>query len=385
MSSLLKNHHYQLGKYTCFAITDPKLREVWAADFRDRITHHLLVNYLEPVWEKKFIFHSYACRPDKGAHKAIHNLQNIASQQTSKTNKLWHLKLDIESFFMSIDKAVLFSLVQNKINNPDILWLSKLIIFQNPTDNYIIKGDLKTLASILHNKSLFHAPPNKGLSIGNYTSQFFANIYLNEADQFIKHHLHCHYYFRYMDDFLLLHEDKNTLLQWRDEIKNFLLHRLKLTLHPKKQILQPVELGIDFLGYIIMPDYTLSRKRVVASLKKKLHYFNKSLNSSTKPWPTKATAQLTLPLILSHQMPDWEFIQKAQATINSYYGHFRHANCFGLRKNLYQKYFKELNFFLEPADKNFSSFIVKPEIKKLYQEKIEIIKGGRPRGTGCYC
>lgn len=385
MSSLLKDKRYQLGKYTCFAITEPKLREVWAADFRDRIIHHLLVGCLEPIWEKKFIFHSYACRPDKGAHKAIHNLQNLIGQHTGKTNKLWHLKLDIESFFMSIDKTILFSLIQNQINNSDLLRLSKLIIFQNPTDNYIIKGDLKTLVSIPKNKSLFHAPPNKGLPIGNYTSQFFANIYLNEADQFIKHQLRCHYYFRYMDDFLLLHEDKNTLLQWRDEIKNFLLHRLKLTLHPKKQILQPVALGIDFLGYIIMPGYVLSRKRVIANLKKKLHYFNKALNSNAKPWPDKTTAQLTLPLIFSHQMPNWEFIQKAQATINSYYGHFRHANCFGLRKNLYQKYFKELNFFLEPADKNFSSFIVKTEIKKLYQEKIEIIKGGRPRGTGCYC
>lgn len=371
MSLRLKNRNYLPGKYTCFAITDPKIREVWAADFRDRIIHHLLIGYLEPIWEKKFFFHSYACRPGKGAHKAIGKLRQILNVRVPGTDKLWYLKIDIESFFMSIDKSVLFSLIQDCVDNSDILWLSELIIFQNPTDNYLVRGDRKILASVPKHKSLFHVSPSKGLPIGNYTSQFFANVYLNEADQFIKHHLKCRHYFRYMDDFLLLHEDKNLLLEWRDEISDFLENRLKLVIHPKKQVLQPVSRGIDFLGYIVKPDYVLSRRRITANFKKKLHYFNKLLDGNTDPWPEKQNFQPALPLIFPNRTPTPEFIKKIQATVNSYYGHFKHANCSGLRKNLHKRYFKELKNFLEPADKTISSFIINPAIKKSYQEKNE--------------
>ncbi|MDD4272026.1 MAG: reverse transcriptase/maturase family protein [Patescibacteria group bacterium] len=367
MSSELKNKSYRLGKYTCFAITDPKLREVWAADFRDRVLHHLLVDRLEQIWEKKFIFHSYACRSGKGAHKAIKYLLNAVP--THNPDPLFYLQVDIESFFMSIDKYVLFSIVQKHINNPDILWLTKLIIFQNPTDNYLVKGDRKILASIPKHKSLFHVSPDNGLPIGNYTSQFFANVYLNEIDRFIKHDLKCRNYFRYMDDLLLLDASKEKLLDWRRQINNFLKEKLLLNLHPEKQFLQPVSHGIDFLGYIVRPDYVLSRRRIVANFKKKLYYFNKLLNGNARPWPEKQNFQLALPLIFSDQMPTLEFIQKVQATVNSYYGHFKHADCSSLRKNLHQGYFKELKNFLEPADKTFSFFIINPAIKKFYQEK----------------
>lgn len=374
MSFQLKSQNYRLGKYTCFAITDPKIREVWAADFRDRIVHHLLINYLEPTWEKKFIFHSYACRNNKGAHKAIKNLKKTINNQNPK-KKLWYLKMDIESFFMHINRPILFSFIQKHINDSEILWLAKLIIFQNPTDNYLIKGDKKILASVPKNKSFFNAPPEQALPIGNYTSQFFANVYLNEADQFIKHSLKCPHYFRYMDDFLLLSEDEELLLKWQKEISNFLENQLRLKLHPKKQFLQPVACGIDFLGYVVKPDYALSRRRVVANFKKKLHRFNKILDKDAKPWPEKRNRQSDLPLVFYDRIPPLEFIQETQAVINSYYGHFKHAECFYLRKNLYQNYFKELNNFLEPADKTFSSFIIKPAIKKFIKKKMKNING----------
>src|SRR3989338_7030655 len=262
----LKNHTYQPDRSVCFAITDPKLREVWAADFRDRVVHHLLVSYLEPIWEKMFVFHSYACRQTKGAHKAIRNLKKIISPD------LYFLQVDIQSFFVSIDKGVLFSFIKKRVKHPEILWLAEKIIYHDPTTNYIPRGGLKLLQSVPPHKSLF-GKVNCGLPIGNLTSQFFANVYLNELDQFIKHSLKCRHYFRYMDDLLLLHSDKNQLLNWRDEIDYFLKTKLFLTLHPRKQVLQPISRGIDFLGYIVKPDYTLSRKRIVANLKKKLHYF----------------------------------------------------------------------------------------------------------------
>ena len=403
MEKELQARTYRCGRYICFAITDPKIREVWAADFRDRITHHLLVNYLEPIWEKKFIFHSYACRQEKGAHKAILQLKKtLRNFDPKKVSSLWYLKIDIESFFMSIDKHVLFNLIKKHVSNDDILWLTHLIIFQNPTDNYLIKGDRGILNSVPKHKSLFYVSETKGLPIGNYTSQFFANLYLNEADQFIKHTLKCKQYFRYMDDLLLLHSDKNQLLKWRHEISEFLSKELLLTLHPKKQVLQPVSHGIDFLGYIVKPDYTISRKRIVANLKKKLHYFNKLLDTDTNPWPEipkeknkkkKSDAyakngfsyQPSLPLLFSDADPQLALIEKSQAAINSYYGHFQHACCKKLRINLYFRYFKKLKNYLEPADKNFRHFIINSSIKKFYQEKTETITDGTRCETGAHC
>lgn len=365
LESELKNHTYQPGAYICFAITDPKLREVWASDFRDRVVHHLLISYLEPVWKRKFIFHSYACRQDKGAHKAIYYLKKVVSPlrhsapvKRQTLNNFYYLQIDIQSFFPSINKDILFLLIQKHVKNFEILWLAQKIIFQNPTDNYIIKGDKKLLHSIPKHKSLLGAPEDIGLPIGNLTSQFFANLYLNELDQFIKHKLKCRHYFRYMDDLVLLHSDKTQLLKWRNEISFFLNKHLQLKLHPKKQTLQPITHGIDFLGYIVKPDYLLSRRRVVSNIKQKLYYFNKALNPATDFKPDKSN-NLKLPLLYSDKLPSLDFIQKAQAVINSYYGHFKHANCLQLRKALYFKYFKELTNFLEPADKEFSYFIVK--------------------------
>lgn len=399
----LKNRTYRCGQYICFAITDPKIREVWAADFRDRITHHLLVNYMEPIWEKKFVFHSYACRQEKGAHRAIRYLKKtLHGFNPEQIGGLWYLKIDIESFFMSIDKQILFDLIKKHIPNDNILWLTHLIIFQNPTDNYLIKGDRKILNSVPKHKSLFHVPEAKGLPIGNYTSQFFANLYLNVADQFVKHTLKCKHYFRYMDDLLLLHSDKNQLLKWRDEISEFLTKELLLTLHPKKQVLQPVNHGIDFLGYIVKPDYTLSRKRIVTNLKKKLHYFNKLMDVGTNPWPeslgqknkrrnsgtyagNNLSYQPSLPLLFSDALPALELIEKTLAAVNSYYGHFQHAHCKKLRIHLYFRYFKKLKNYLEPADKNFSHFVINPSIKKFYLEKTEIITAGTRSGSGFHC
>ena len=361
----LKSKTYQLGSYVCFAITDPKLREVWAADFRDRVVHHLLINYLEPIWEKKFIFHSYACRQDKGVHRNIHYLRKTIAHKFS-----FYLQVDIHSFFMSIDKNILYSLIKQHVRNPNILWLCRKIIFHNPTSDYSIRGNKKLLNSIPKHKSLFLNPEIKGLPIGNLTSQFFANLYLNELDQFAKHKLKCHHYFRYMDDLIILHSSKSQLLVWRDEISYFLKKRLELKLHPKKQTLQPVVNGIDFLGYITRPDYLLSRRRVVSNLKQKLYYFNKMLNEKTDFKPDKSS-NLQLPLLYSDELPSLNFILKTQATINSYYGHFKHANCFHLKKKLYYEHFKELTNFLEPADKEFSHFVIKQTVKECHPELVE--------------
>ena len=347
----LKNRNYQPGRSVCFAITDPKLREVWAADFRDRVVHHLLVGYLEPVWERMFIFHSYACRERKGAHKAILYLKK------SINPNLFFFQTDIQSFFVSIDKGILFSLVKKHIKNPEILWLTEKIIFHDPTKNYIAKGDPKLLQSVPPHKSLF-GKVNCGLPIGNLTSQFFANVYLNELDQFIKHSLKCRYYFRYMDDLLLLHHSKERLLKWRDDIKTFLETDLKLKLHPKKQILQPATNGINFCGYIIKPDYTLIRRRTVKKLKNKLWHFNQKVLNTFDPDDTSRACDIIFndPFKVFDNGRFTDDFRHIFSSINSVYGFFKHAHCYNLRKTLYEKHFGILKIYLRPVDKNYRYF-----------------------------
>ncbi len=354
LSGELKSHTYQPGPSICFAITDPKLREVWAADFRDRVVHHLLVTYLEPVWERMFVFHSYACRQDKGAHKAIKYLKKIIAPD------LFFLQADIQSFFVSIDKGVLFSLIKKRVKNPEILWLAEKIISHDPTMNYIPRGDLKLLQSVPPHKSLF-GKVNCGLPIGNLTSQFFANIYLNELDQFIKHSLKCRYYFRYMDDLLLLNSSKEQLLIWRDGIETFVETNLKLKLHPKKQILQPATNGINFCGYIIKPDYTLIRRRTVKKLKSKLWHFNQKVLKALDPDDTSRACDIIFnnPFIVFDNKRFTDDFLHIFSSINSVYGFFKHANCYNLRKTLYEKHFGILKIYLEPINRNYDYFIWK--------------------------
>lgn len=367
----LKKRSYRPGEHTCFVITDPKPREVWAANFRDRVVHHLLIANLEPIWEKKFIFHSFACRKNKGAHKGVRCLKKtLITASGNSTKPIFFLQADIYNFFVSIDKQILFSLIKKNFHNRDILWLCQKVLFQNPTHNFVVKSDKKLFKLIPKHKSLFSAPPGKGLPIGNLTSQFFANLYLNELDQFAKHKLKSKWYFRYMDDFVLLHNSKKQLLLWRKEIAHFLQKELKLKLHSKKQVLQPAANGVNWLGYIVKPDYILSRKRVVSSLKRKLFSFNKKLGFQINARPEEKQT-LKLPLLFPDNLPSLDFVEKARATVNSYYGHFQHGSCFNLRKQIYYRHFRELQSFLCPASKDFSHFIIKESYLNLLKQKKE--------------
>ncbi len=318
-------------------MTKPKPREIFAADFRDRIVHHVLVGYLEPIFDKKFIDQSYACRKRKGAHKAIDDLERYIRKATKgNVKEVYYLQLDIQSFFVSLKKDVLFEQLKRHIKNPDILWLAKTIIFYNPTRNYYRKSQMSLFDLIPDHKSLFKVSPDQGLPIGNLTSQFFANVYLDEFDQFIKHTLKIKYYLRYVDDFIILSDDKDQLIKWRKEIGNFLEEKLKLKLHPKKQVIQTVDKGINFVGYIVKPSHILVRRRVVKSLKSRLLQFNNTQEEIPK-----------------------EEMGKVLSVVNSYYGQFKHANTFGLRSKLWQENFGKLQRFLKPVDTSFSHFNIK--------------------------
>ncbi len=305
----LRNRTYHPSHSILFAAKKPKLREIFAADFRDRVVHHILVKELEKVWEPMFIHDSYACRIGKGTHKAVIRLQTFLRKITKNGHiRAYYLQLDVKDFFTSIDKDILFALIKAKLNNLEVLWLTEKILFWDCTTSYIRRGNQELLSNIPDNKSLFGKENRRGLPIGNLTSQFFANIYLNELDQFAKHKLKAKYYLRYVDDFVLVSHDKDKLIRWKEEIKDFLTAKLNLQLHPKRQRLQLVSNGIDFLGYIIRHNYILVRRRVVNNLREKIRTFNRA------------------------KVKD---IKKLTDSVASYLGHFKWANSYRLiRKEL---------------------------------------------------
>jgi hypothetical protein len=304
----LKNKTYHPSRSILFAATKPKLREIFAASFRDRIVHHILVKELEKIWEKIFIHDSYACREKRGTHKAAMRLRSFLRKITKNGNvRAFYLQLDIKDFFTSIDKETLFNLIRKKVENPEVLWLTENILFWDCTKSYIQRGDPQLLLSIPQNKTLFGKNNQRGLPIGNLTSQFFANVYMNELDQFVKHELKAHYYLRYVDDFVILSQNASELSSWQAQIEEFLQSRLKLRLHPKRRKLLSISNGIDFLGYIIRPGYILVRRRVINNLKEKIRQF------------------------IQAKVKDFN---KLRDSIASYMGHFKWANSYRLVNNL---------------------------------------------------
>jgi RNA-directed DNA polymerase len=312
----LKSKSYSIGKSICFLARSPKLREVFAADFKDRVVHHILVNQLEPFYEKKFVFDVYNNRKHKGIHGAS---KRAKSFMNSVGYDGYYLQLDIKGFFYNLDKNILFKQIFNDIdksdisNKKDILWLANKIIYHDPTKNFVFKGNFYTLKQLPEHKTLFKIPKHKGLPIGNLTSQFFANVYMNKFDHFIKRDLKIKHYLRYVDDFVLFHKDKQKLWDAYQQIDKYLTNKLNLKLRDDFKLKQNNQ-GLDFLGYIIRPNYMLVRNRVVNNFKyKKAKYLEKYEN-------LKADMSL-------------EEIKQYLSVQASFEGHCSHANS----KNLIQK------------------------------------------------
>lgn len=274
LETSLNNYTYTPKRSVCFLTTSPKLREVFAADFSDRVVHHLIVPVLEQIYESKFIHDSYSNRKGKGIHSATKRALHF-----SRGSK-YYLQLDIKNFFYTIDKDVLFytlkdAIIKNyeKVENTDIklnqmLWIVNKIIYHNVTKNVVFKGNVNSFKNIPAHKTLFKIPQSKGLPIGNLTSQFFANVYMNDFDNYVKRELKVKRYIRYVDDFVLFGQTKEELLKHYEKIVGYLKVNLGLTLR-KDTILKANHLGLDFLGYIIRPYYVLTRRRVVNNYKYK--------------------------------------------------------------------------------------------------------------------
>jgi len=254
-----------------FVIRDPKTRTIYASAFRDRVLHHAIINIIGSLFERCFIYDSYASRVNKGAHAAIERFDRF-TRKVSKNGKLvrqahspnsiagYVLKADIRHYFETVDHEALIKIIERKIRDGDVVWLIRQIL-----GNY----DCKVLG--------------KGMPLGNYTSQFFANVYLNELDYFIKHELKVKYYIRYVDDFVIFHRDKSQLKTYKSKINDYLKINLKIELHKDKSRVMPLRGGVAFLGYRIFYHYKLlglrNKRKFERTFGKKLNLYEKGLLS----------------------------------------------------------------------------------------------------------
>lgn len=257
----LKSKTYKPCKLKKFVIRDPKTRTIHKSLFRDRIVHHAIINLIQPIYEKRFIYDSFASRKLKGTHIAVKRFEYFVRKVSSNGKKIkkpfnnnsiqgYVFKADIKHYFDTINHKVLLDILKKHIKDEDLIELIKLVL-----EN-------------------FDTPGGKGLPLGNYTSQFFANVYLNQLDYFVKHRLKAKYYIRYVDDFVILHKDKKKLKEYWNKINKY-IKCLKLELHPDKSEIHALRNGITFLGYRIFYNHKLLKKRNIRYFYKK---FNKKLN-----------------------------------------------------------------------------------------------------------
>ncbi|OGM92105.1 hypothetical protein A2935_02050 [Candidatus Wolfebacteria bacterium RIFCSPLOWO2_01_FULL_47_17b] len=261
----LRNGTYVHGTYRTFIVSDSKKRIIQAAPFRDRVVHHAVCNVIEPLFERTFIHDSYACRKDKGTHAAVKRLRSFMQSCGGGGSRVFCLKCDISKYFDSIDHGILLGLLKKGLRKETKV---------EPSQTKVQPWSLLNLC-----EQIIRSVPS-GVPIGNLTSQLFANIYLNELDQYVKRVLKERYYIRYMDDFLILSTDAEHLYKQRECIRAFLRDRLKLVLHPKKSSIFPImPNGIDFLGYRVFTHHVELRRSTVQRWKRKFKNLPADLRS----------------------------------------------------------------------------------------------------------
>ncbi|MBI4651198.1 group II intron reverse transcriptase domain-containing protein [Candidatus Desantisbacteria bacterium] len=290
----LQEMTYHHGEYRDFFVYDPKRRLISAAPYRDRVVHHALCNIIEPIFNKAFIYDSYANRKEKGTHAAINRYTEFAGK-----NK-YVLQCDIQKYFQSVNHEILLEIISKKITCVKTLWLIREIINTRCDENYFFYFENDDLFSPFEKK--------KGIPIGNLTSQFFANVYLNGFDHFIKETIKCPY-IRYVDDFVVFGNDKEQLHEVKNQMDIYLAS-LRLKLHERKCRIYQIKDGLNFLGYRIFPEYRLLKKDNILRMKRKLKK-------------------------LSHQYKHGSIsLDKIHQSIQSWIGHASHADTYNLRSKL---------------------------------------------------
>ena len=323
---------YKVGKSICFIVDKPVKREIFAADFRDRIVHHLIFNYINPIFEKHFIEDSYSCRVGKGTSYGIKRVDHfIRSCSENYQKDCWILKLDIKGYFMAMDRNILYKKIEQKlkvIKNPNfdvdlILYLIHEVVYNDPTKNCRIKGERNGWIGLPKSKSLFFAGTGKGFPIGNLTSQLFGNIYLDGFDHFVREELGVKNYGRYVDDMVFVHSDKEFLKSVISKVGNCLQKKLEIELHPKKIYLQNFKKGVSFLGTFIKP------WRIYIGRRTKSNFYEKA-----EMWNENA--------IKNGGFSDNVEVDKFVACVNSYLGIMKHYDTYRLRKKIVRSLGEEI-------------------------------------------
>lgn len=308
---------YEISKSKAFCVTRPKLREVFCADFRDRIIHHLLAIKFTDILESEMTDKAYACRVGKGTDCGIADVKKqIKRVSENYTKEAWILRGDLQGFFMSINRSLLHGLlekvIRKKYHGSDIewwLWLWKKVITHDPTKNCVRVGDLSLWDKLPKNKSLFTCGEGVGLPIGNLPSQLLANLLLSQFDKLMIERVGKDGgYGRYVDDFLVISRDEKLLLNILQEARNYLLEELELTLHSHKVSLQRAASGVRFTGVLIRPGRALPNPRTIEHLYDVIDRFGMVPN------------------------PEGEVLQRYANRINSLMGMLAHCNTYNIRR-----------------------------------------------------
>lgn len=283
----LKNKTYVPGKHKEFTVYEPKKRLIKAAPYRDRIVHQWYVkNFIIPVFAKTFIYDSYACIEGKGMHSSAYRVQEFIRSAEYNWERPYVVKGDIKSYFFSIKHEMLYGLIEKRIKDPDVLWLTKVIL---------------------------SSTENPGIPVGSYTSQWFANIVLHELDMLVKHELKVRRYVRYMDDWVLILENKEDAQRALEIITKFVNKELGLKLNPKTQIF-PSKNGINFCGYKIWPTHMKIRDDSKKRMKRKLKAYQRKYKNG----------EMTL--------------EQITRSINSWLGYANHADSYRLIERMFQNF-----------------------------------------------
>lgn len=295
----LRDKTYRPGAYRSFTIREPKRRLISAAPFRDRVVHHALCHVIEPLFERRFIGDSYANRVSKGTHRALDRSQAFARRYR------YVLQCDVEQFFPAIDHTILRRELARVIADDDALWLIDQILDSGA-------GVLENMYAMrwFPGDDLTAALRPRGLPVGNLTSQFWANVYLDSLDQFVKRELCCAGYLRFVDDFLLFSDHKHLLKQWRTAVIEHLAE-LRLTLHERRAQTRRTTEGIPFLGFVVYPTHRRLKRRKGVAYRRRLS-------------------------LLLEQYADGEIdLEKLHASVRGWVNHARHGDTWGLRRALF--------------------------------------------------
>ncbi|WP_254425181.1 RNA-directed DNA polymerase [Rhodanobacter sp. B04] len=316
----LNTRTWQPGRSTSFIATQPKARQIHAPGFGDMVVHHLVVPKVEAVYEPTFIHDSYANRRGKGTHAAVRRLGQFIRQVASGQGGGWYLQLDIHNFFYSINRRVLWAMLKKRLERSGASDMTMQVVHALLAKHVEQRGVLHLesaddLLLVPRHKRLENSAPDCGLPIGNLPSQFFANVYMDAFDQFVKHELKAERYLRYVDDFVLVHRDRAQLERWQIQIEQFLADRLHLKLKADIR-LRPLSAGCDFLGYVVFPTHTRVRARVLQHAKQKLLAWKQDHIHGREAIATP------------------EQLRQLNSCWASYQGHLRHADSYRLTQRI---------------------------------------------------